>query len=102
MSSLMSGRSRWLAVALALVLGAESGAQSARPGDVSEAANRAASGRMEPGDRIVVHIVGEPLQTDTVMVTQRGEAAFAKIGMVNVSQFTIAQLQDTLTKQLAR
>jgi polysaccharide export outer membrane protein len=57
---------------------------------------RAAASRPQPGDRIAVHIVGEPYLSDTVMITDRGDAPFAKLGVVHVTDFTIAELEDTL------
>lgn len=57
---------------------------------------RAAAAHAEPGDRLVVHIVGEPLLSDTVTVNDHGEVPLPKIGVLNVSSFTISQLQDTL------
>jgi polysaccharide export outer membrane protein len=59
-------------------------------------ASRAARARPQPGDRIFVNVLREPTLNDTTIVNERGEAAIAKIGIMNVSQFTIAELQDTL------
>ena len=57
---------------------------------------RAAASHAEPGDRLVIHIVGEPLLSDTVTVNDHGEVPLPKIGVLNVSSFSISQLQDTL------
>jgi len=72
------------------------------PDGGGHAALRAADARIAPGDRIVMHVVGEPLLTDTMMVNERGEAAFAKLGVMNVSALSIARLQDTLRAEYAR
>lgn len=57
---------------------------------------RAANARPLPGDRIFLHILREPLLSDTVTVSERGEAAFPKLGVLPVTSWSIAQLNDTL------
>ena len=52
--------------------------------------------RTKPGDRIAVTVAREPELTDTVLVTETGEAAFAKLGVFRVDTLSIKQLQDTL------
>jgi polysaccharide export outer membrane protein len=69
---------------------------------VEAAALRAAAAHPEPGDRLFVHIVGEPLLSDTVTVNERGEAALAKLGVVNIARFSIGELQDTIRARYAR
>jgi polysaccharide export outer membrane protein len=66
------------------------------------AATRAAAARPQPGDRMFVHIVGEPKLSDTVTVNERGEVALAKLGVVNIGRFSIGELQDTIRAQYAR
>lgn len=68
----------------------------------ADAAHRAATLRMTPGDRIAIHLVGEPALSDTVMVTERGEAPFAKLGLLPVTRYTISELQDTLRSRYAQ
>jgi protein involved in polysaccharide export with SLBB domain len=63
---------------------------------------RASASRLEPGDRIVVHVLREPLLSDTVMVSEKSEAAFAKLGVINVGAFSIGQLQDTLRAEYSK
>jgi protein involved in polysaccharide export with SLBB domain len=62
---------------------------------------RAAAARPQPGDRVFLHIVGEPELSDTVTVNERGEVAFPKLGVVNIAGFTIAALQDTVRARYA-
>jgi polysaccharide export outer membrane protein len=50
----------------------------------------------EPGDRLVLHIVGEPLMSETVTVNDRGQVPLPKIGIFEISPFTIQALEDTL------
>lgn len=59
-------------------------------------AMRAASARVAPGDRILLHVVREPELNDSIFVTERGEAAFPKLGKIQVAELTIGELQDTL------
>src|SRR5881396_2680986 len=56
---------------------------------VQAAALRAAA-HAQPGDRVFVHIVGEPTLSDTVTVNERGEVALPKLGVVNIAPFTIS------------
>ncbi len=63
---------------------------------------RAAAAHPQPGDRIVVHIVGEPLLSDTVMVSERGDAPFPKLGLLPVTTLSTSALQDTLQGRYAR
>src|SRR5213592_45224 len=57
---------------------------------------RAASTLVMPGDRILLHVVREPELNDSIFVTERGDAAFPKLGRLQVASLTIRQLQDTL------
>ena len=65
------------------------------------ASERAAAGRLQRGDRILLRVVREPELSDSVFVTERGDAAFPKIGTINVAAMTIAELQDTLRARYA-
>src|SRR5262245_6176211 len=69
---------------------------------VETAAIRAASSRPQPGDRIFVHIVGEPLLSDTVTVNERGEVALPKLGVLNIGRLSISDVQDTVRTRYAR
>lgn len=74
---------------------AQSGAQTGSPALLASAAHP------EPGDRLVVHVLGEPLLSDTVTVNERGEVPLAKIGVLSVSPLSIAQVEDTLRSRYA-
>ncbi len=58
--------------------------------------DRAGSAHAEPGDRFILHIVGEPLMSETVTVNERGQVPLPKIGVFDVSPFTVLALEDTL------
>jgi len=59
-------------------------------------ARRSTEARVRAGDRIVLHFMRDRELSDSVFVTERGEAAFPKIGAMHVSDMTIGRLQDTL------
>src|SRR5687768_4276932 len=63
---------------------------------IEGAAQRAALTRARPGDQIALNFFRDRELNANVNVNERGEAAFPKIGVLQVSQMTIAQLQDTL------
>jgi polysaccharide export outer membrane protein len=75
-----------------------------RPGAaLSDAARRAAQGRIEPGDRLVLKVFQEPTLSDSlVVVNDRGEANFAKLGLVQVSRWTVGEASDSLRARFAR
>lgn len=60
------------------------------------AAQRAALTRPRPGDQIALNFFRDRELNANVHVNERGEAAFPKIGVLHVTQMTIADLQDTL------
>jgi len=72
---------------------------TAQSGDGTVA--RASRAKPLPGDRIFVHILREPLMSDTVTVSERGDAAFPKLGVLPVSSWSIVQLSDTLRSRYA-
>ncbi len=71
-------------------------------GSIAESAKRVSERGVLPGDRIAVVVLREPELTDTVMVNERGEAAFAKLGVIQVSNLTITRIQDTLRAEYSR
>jgi polysaccharide export outer membrane protein len=76
--------------------------RSLRAQAVETPAVRAASSRPQPGDRLFVHIVGEPLLSDTVTVNERGEIALAKLGVLNIARLSIGEVQDTVRARYGR
>jgi protein involved in polysaccharide export with SLBB domain len=65
-------------------------------GAVEDAARRAATARLRPGDRIELQFRQDRDLNSSVTVSERGEAVFPKLGSLGLSQITIAELQDTL------
>lgn len=62
----------------------------------SEAATRSASAFVRAGDHVVLQFLREPQLNAEIVVNERGEAAFPKLGMVPVTHLSIAALRDTL------
>jgi protein involved in polysaccharide export with SLBB domain len=92
-----------LVALLAALLASPAAAQRAPRTTTQEAAHRAAEAHIQPGDRLVLKIFREPLLSDTlVLVNERGEAAFAKLGLVPVSRWTIAEAADSLRARFSR
>jgi polysaccharide export outer membrane protein len=87
---------RWFAVCLLLVVAAEVDAQ-----DGADASTRAAASRVRTGDRVVLHFLRDRDLSGEVTVNERGEAPFPKIGLMRVTDMTIAQLQDSLRVRYA-
>lgn len=84
--------------ALALLLSLIGTGLSAQTGD-DEAARRAASEKVRPGDRIELHFLRDRDLSNAVTVNDRGEAVFPKLGTLNVSHIAIGALQDTLLRR---
>lgn len=79
---------------LVLVRGSQVQAQTQESAD--GAAKRAAAAPVRPGDRIDLHFLRDRDLNQSVTVSERGDAVFPKLGMMGVSQLSIAKLQDTL------
>jgi polysaccharide export outer membrane protein len=84
-----------------LVLATRAFAQTPAPVQPAGFARVAAS-HPQPGDRIAVHIVGEPYLSDTMMINERGDAPFAKLGVIHVTDLSIEALQDTLMARYSK
>lgn len=88
---------RSLVVGISLLLPRLLIAQSAS----APAFERVAAARPQVGDRIAVHVVGEPYLSDTVTITERGDAPFAKIGTIHVTDLSVSAIKDTLNARYA-
>ena len=88
---------RLLVVGLILVLPCRLAGQLA----AAPAFSRVAASHPQPGDRIAIHVIGEPYLSDTVMINERGDAPFAKLGMIHVTDLSITALEDTLRTRYA-
>jgi polysaccharide export outer membrane protein len=65
------------------------------------AAQRAATLRVRPGDQVALRFLREPLLSGAMTVSERGEAAFPKLGTFRVDTFTIDGLQEVLRQRYA-
>ena len=88
---------RCATLTLALVAASELLAQDG----TTDASTRAAAARVRPGDRVALHFLRDRELSGEVSVNERGEAPFPKIGLMRVTDMTIAQLQDSLRVRYA-
>jgi protein involved in polysaccharide export with SLBB domain len=68
----------------------------------ADASSRSVETRVRPGDQIALNFLRDRELSGTMTVNERGEAAFPKLGMFQVTHLTIAQLQDTLRARYAQ
>jgi polysaccharide export outer membrane protein len=89
-----------IALAAAVVL-APSG--SAAQASAPQNAGKLPGAFVRAGDRLVLHLLGgEQLMADTLTVSSSGIVALPKLGSVQVTDFTIASLPDTLRARYAK
>jgi polysaccharide export outer membrane protein len=67
----------------------------------SDPAMRAAMMRARPGDRVVVHVYGEPTLSDNATLDERGRVMLPRIGMIQADAMPIAALRDTIRARMA-
>jgi protein involved in polysaccharide export with SLBB domain len=67
----------------------------------SDSAIRIASARLRAGDQIALNFLRDRELSGTVTVNERGVAAFPKLGLLAVTEWTILELQDTLRTRYA-
>lgn len=84
-----------LALLACLTTGA--GAQAS----AEETARRSAQATLRPGDRIELQFRRDRELNASVGVNERGEAVFPRLGSMEVSQISIADLQDSLRTRYA-
>jgi polysaccharide export outer membrane protein len=54
-----------------------------------------------PGDRVMVQVYGEPTLTGVATLDEKGRITLPRIGMIQASAMTIADLRDTVRTRLA-
>lgn len=92
------GRLAPMASALIVAGGSWLGAQSASGTDI---ASRAALMRARTGDRVVVHVYGDPTLSDAATLDEKGRIMLPRIGMIQADAMTIAALRDTVRARLS-
>ena len=70
-------------------------------GDLTAAAQRAASVAVAVGDRVRVKVWREPSLSDSLTVDERGELVLPRLGVLRVTGRSISSLQDTLRLRYA-
>jgi polysaccharide export outer membrane protein len=98
---MIAGKGRTFACAAALALLASPVASTARAQDSTAAAQRAAEGHIEPGDRVAVKVYLEPSLSDEVLVNTHGDIVLARLGAIHVTPIAVGALQDTLRARYA-
>src|SRR5437870_5622498 len=84
----------WLAPASALAVAR---GQSAT-GDL---ASRAAMMRAMPGDKVALHVYGDPSLSDMATLDEKGRIMLPRIGLLQADAMTIAELRDTVRARLS-
>lgn len=97
----MPTRSRSLPALVSLFVASLLWGHVARAQGTDEAARRASTATIRPGDRIELQFRRDRDLNSSVSVNERGEAVFPKLGILGVTAITIAGLQDTLRARYA-
>lgn len=97
MSSTSSFLSRFLAIGFALAAVSPVSAQSA----MGDLATRAAMLRPMPGDRVIVHVYGDPSLSDQATIDEKGRIMLPRIGMLQADAYSIAALRDTIRAKMS-
>src|ERR1700754_2654404 len=82
----------------ASVLAVPAGARG--QGGSGDPASRAAMMRARPGDRVLVHVYGEPALSDAATLDERGRVMLPRIGMIQADAMSIAALRDTVRSRM--
>src|SRR5438046_7987899 len=77
------------------------GAQAQATSAVADMATRVAQMRAQTGDRVTVHVFGEPTLTDASTVDEKGRIALPRIGLIQAGAMSIADLRDTIRARLS-
>jgi polysaccharide export outer membrane protein len=67
----------------------------------AELASRAALTHARPGDRVAVHVYGEPQLTDAATLDEQGRIMLPRIGMIQADAMPIAALRDTIRSRMS-
>jgi protein involved in polysaccharide export with SLBB domain len=64
-------------------------------------ATRASQMRARPGDRVAVHVYGDPTFSDAATLDEKGRIMLPRIGLIQADAMTIAELRDTVRARLS-
>jgi protein involved in polysaccharide export with SLBB domain len=66
----------------------------------SDLARRASMSNPRPGDRVILHVYGEPAFNDAATVDENGNISLPRIGLIPASSYSIAALRDTIRMRM--
>jgi protein involved in polysaccharide export with SLBB domain len=58
--------------------------------------------RIEPGDRLFIHMWGEERLSDTALVDARGQVSLPKVGLMDITTIPIPLLRDSLQARFSK
>src|SRR4051812_26374064 len=88
-----------LSLLAAGLLAANADAQDAST--LLDLATRAAGMKARPGDRVAVHVYGEPSLSDAATLDEMGRITLPRVGLIQAGAMTIAELRDTVRARLS-
>src|SRR5262245_66072254 len=91
----MNRRSIRFVAAISLIAMSGCSHQSPATGPVPQG-SVVADARVEPGDRLYVHMWGDGRLSDTVLIDVRGQVSLPKVGLVNVTTRQTAARRESL------
>jgi polysaccharide export outer membrane protein len=68
---------------------------------LADLASRASMMKPMPGDRVILHVYGDPSLSDAATLDERGRIVLPRIGMVQADAYSIAALRDTIRSRMA-
>src|SRR4051794_20901895 len=95
--SFLSGKLfRFVQLGFALVSIAVSASIAQGQSTLGELAQRAAMLKPMPGDRVVLHVYGEPSMSDIATLDERGRITLPRIGTIQADAYPAGILRDTI------
>ena len=88
-----------LSLSCLLLIGPAANAQDSATG--SDVASRAAQMRPRPGDKVAVHVYGDPTLSDAATLDEKGRIMLPRIGLIQADALPIAALRDTVRARLS-
>ena len=86
---------RFLGLTLCIGVGA------ARAQSSVDLASRAALTHATSGDRVALHVYGDPSLSDIATLDEKGRIVLPRIGMIQANAFSIADLRDTIRERMS-
>jgi len=86
---------------MSAIVGRAATAGSQGASGVGDLAARVAMMRARPGDRVGMHVYGEPTLTDVATLDEKGRIVLPKIGLIQADVMPISALRDTIRSRMA-